>query len=76
MMFIGCNYQRVKAEGDGFNAVYTARRYDRGWAFVQQDGTFLTPGIGKPSYYPTWLELWAAVRSRPRVTLKAENFPS
>ena len=32
--------------GDGFNGVYTARRFTDGWRFVKNDGTLLTTGIG------------------------------
>lgn len=61
---------KVKAEGDGFAAVYTARKFiDKGWAFMQQDATFLTPGIGKPMYYETPDELLAAVLLRPKVKI-------
>ena len=62
---------KVKAEGDGYAAVYTARRFiGRGWAFVQQDGSFLTPGIGKPMYYETLEGLWEAIKDRPKVNLR------
>ena len=73
-MLIGCQPLTVKAEGDGYTAVYTAWNTTRGWCFRQQDGTYLTPGIGFPMYYPTWLDLWAAVRGRPKLKLTARWF--
>ena len=52
---------RVKAEGGGYNATYTARKTTEGWCFMQQDGTFLTPGIGYPMFYDSEQELLDAV---------------
>jgi len=37
---------RVSASGDGYNGVYTARKFTDGWRFVKNDGTLLTTGIG------------------------------
>ena len=61
---------KVKAEGCGYANNYTARRFKRGWAFIQQDGTYLTPGIGKPMYYETLEGLWSAIKDRPKVQLR------
>jgi hypothetical protein len=37
---------RISVNGDGFVGVYTARNTDKGWAFIKNDGTFLTTGWG------------------------------
>ncbi len=61
---------KVKAEGDGYAAAYTARHPPEGWCFVQQDGTFLTPGIGLPMYYNCISDLFASiVRHKPKLRL-------
>lgn len=54
---------KVKAEGAGYDAIYTARWSDGGWCFQQQDGTFLTPGIGYPMYYPSAASLLQHVQA-------------
>ena len=37
---------RISANGEGFVGVYTAHNTDKGWAFIKNDGTFLTTGWG------------------------------
>lgn len=61
---------KIKAEGDGYSAVYRAWRTDKGWCFTQQDGTYLTPGIGKPMLFDCVSELFSAiVDRRPKIRL-------
>lgn len=55
---------RVKAQGDGYGNVYRARNTPAGWCFIEPGGTFLTPGIGRPMFYPTPERLLEAVQDR------------
>lgn len=61
---------KVKAEGDGYHAVYTSYNTFRGWCFISIWKDYLTPGIGFPMYYPTEQELFDAVSKRKTVRLK------
>lgn len=76
---------RISVMGDGFNGVYTARKFTDGWRFVKNDGTLLTTGIGvvkcngkavkigtaSPLARSTSEELLAAIKdARPRVKIE------
>ncbi len=61
---------KVQAQGNGYNALYEAKPTPRGWCFIQQDGSFLTPGIGRAIYGSTQAEILESVRLFSGATIK------